>query len=55
MPPGVPVATVAIGKPGAKNAAIMAVKMLALSDDMLESKLKEFSEKQREKIINTKV
>lgn len=33
MPPGVPVATVAVGKAGAKNAAWLAVRILALSDD----------------------
>ncbi len=32
MPPGIPVATMAIGKPGARNAAILAVQILALSD-----------------------
>jgi phosphoribosylamine---glycine ligase len=32
MPPGIPVATVAIGKPGATNAAILAVQILAVSD-----------------------
>ena len=32
MPPGIPVATVAIGKPGAHNAAILAAQMLALAD-----------------------
>lgn len=37
MPPGIPVATVAIN--GAKNAAILAVQMLALSDDVLAKKL----------------
>ncbi len=35
MPPGIPVATVSIGKPGAKNAGILAVQMLALSDPHL--------------------
>ena len=39
MPPGVPVATVGIN--GAKNAAILAVQMLALSDDALAAKLAE--------------
>ena len=39
MPPGVPVATVAIGVPGAKNAAILAVQILALSDPGLQPKL----------------
>jgi phosphoribosylamine--glycine ligase len=32
MPPGVPVATVAIGKPGATNAGILAAQMIALGD-----------------------
>jgi phosphoribosylaminoimidazole carboxylase PurE protein len=39
MPSGVPVATVAIGKAGAKNAAILAVQILALSDKKLAGKL----------------
>ena len=40
MPAGVPVATMAIGKHGAKNAAILAVQMLALSDEELASRLR---------------
>ena len=44
MPGGIPVATVAIGKVGAKNAGILAVQMLALSDATLSSRLKEFKE-----------
>ena len=40
MPAGVPVATVAIGKPGAINAAILAAQILALSDEMIAKKLK---------------
>ena len=39
MPPGIPVATVSIGKPGGKNAGILAVQMLALSDPELQEKL----------------
>ena len=39
MPGGVPVATVAIGKAGAKNAAVLAVQILALSDKTLACKL----------------
>ena len=46
MPPGVPVATVAIGKPGAKNAAILAVQILALRDPALRKKLLDFKKKQ---------
>jgi 5-(carboxyamino)imidazole ribonucleotide mutase len=39
MPGGIPVATMAIGKAGAKNAAILAVQMLSLSDATLSEKL----------------
>lgn len=41
MPAGVPVATVAIGKAGAKNAAYLAIEILALSDTKLREKLHE--------------
>lgn len=51
MPPGVPVATVAIGKAGAKNAAILAVQILALSDEGLAEKLAEFKKAQAKKVI----
>lgn len=40
MPGGIPVATVAIGKAGAKNAAILAAQMIALSDDEMAEKWK---------------
>jgi phosphoribosylaminoimidazole carboxylase PurE protein len=40
MPPGVPVATVAIGKAGAKNAAYLALRILSLKDKALARKLK---------------
>jgi phosphoribosylaminoimidazole carboxylase PurE protein len=50
MPPGVPVATVAIGKAGAKNAAILAVQILALSDKALADKLAQFK-KQQAKLV----
>jgi phosphoribosylaminoimidazole carboxylase PurE protein len=39
MPGGIPVATMAIGKAGAKNAALMAVRILALTDKDLRKKL----------------
>ncbi len=51
MPPGVPVATVAVGKAGAKNAAILAVQILALSDDNLARKLADFKKLQGKKVI----
>jgi 5-(carboxyamino)imidazole ribonucleotide mutase len=41
MPPGVPVATVAVGKAGAKNAAYLAAEILSLMDHSFEKKLKE--------------
>ncbi|MHC4068089.1 MAG: 5-(carboxyamino)imidazole ribonucleotide mutase [Planctomycetota bacterium] len=53
MPPGVPVATVAIGKPGAKNAAVLAVQILALSDETLAKKLDDFKKRQEKKVIET--
>jgi phosphoribosylamine--glycine ligase len=42
MPPGVPVATVAIGKPGATNAGILAAQMIALGDAGTAERLVEF-------------
>lgn len=51
MPPGVPVATMAIGKAGAKNAAIFAVQILALTDAKLRDKLSQFREAQQERVI----
>ena len=51
MPPGVPVATVAIGKAGAKNAAVLAVQILALSDQDMAGKLADFKKAQEEKVI----
>lgn len=42
MPPGIPVATVALGKPGARNAAILACQILSLSDPELSSELSRF-------------
>jgi phosphoribosylaminoimidazole carboxylase PurE protein len=50
MPPGVPVATVAIGKAGAKNAAILAVQILALADASLRAKLVQFKQRQEQKV-----
>jgi len=50
MPPGVPVATVAIGKPGATNAGVLAVQMLALADAGLAAKLVEYKKKLEAKV-----
>lgn len=51
MPSGIPVATMAID--GAKNAALYAIAILALSDSTLKEKLEDFREKQSEKVLNT--
>jgi len=45
MPAGIPVATVAIGKPGATNAAILAAQILAVSSEPLARKLGEHKKK----------
>lgn len=55
MPAGTPVATVAIGPGGVKNAAFLAVRILALSDAGLEKALKEYKEKNRKKVLSKKV
>ena len=46
MPAGISVPTFAIGKPGAINAALSAISILALSDQKLEHKLKIYMQKQ---------
>jgi 5-(carboxyamino)imidazole ribonucleotide mutase len=46
MPPGIPVGTLAIGKPGAINAALLAASVLALSDDVLAGRLDAWRRKQ---------
>lgn len=50
MPSGIPVATVTIGKAGAKNAAMLAVEILALSDDSLAKKLEDYRVEMTKKI-----
>ncbi|MEM9754220.1 MAG: 5-(carboxyamino)imidazole ribonucleotide mutase [Planctomycetota bacterium] len=51
MPAGVPVATLAIGEAGAKNAALLAVSILANHDEALREKLQAFRQEQAEKAI----
>jgi Phosphoribosylcarboxyaminoimidazole (NCAIR) mutase len=50
MPPGIPVATVAIN--GALNAAILAVQMLALSDEEIDKKLSVYKAGLAQKIVD---
>jgi phosphoribosylaminoimidazole carboxylase PurE protein len=51
MPPGVPVATMAIGSAGATNAAIFAIQILALSDPRLKERLKRHKKDLEQKVI----
>ncbi len=50
MPPGIPVATVAVGKFGARNAGILAVQIMARGDISLRSKLTQFKKDLAEKV-----
>ena len=45
MPAGIPVATVAIGKPGATNAGILAAQILGVADSDVAKKLRAYKEK----------
>ena len=51
MPPGIPVATVALGKGGAKNAAILAAQILALKHPDIAERLKTYREDLTQKTI----
>ncbi|MFI4966131.1 MAG: 5-(carboxyamino)imidazole ribonucleotide mutase [Caulobacterales bacterium] len=53
MPAGIPVGTLAIGEAGAKNAGLMAAKILALSDDGLAQRLEAFTARQTDSIPET--
>jgi 5-(carboxyamino)imidazole ribonucleotide mutase len=52
MPGGIPVGTLAIGKAGAKNAALLAIAMLATTDAALREKLQTYREKQTQAVLN---
>ena len=55
MPGGIPVGTLAIGKAGAKNAALLAAAILATSDEAIRAKLQAFREKQTEAVLAAKL
>jgi 5-(carboxyamino)imidazole ribonucleotide mutase len=55
MPAGIPVATFAIGKAGAKNAALFAVALLALDAADVSKKLKGFRKKQADAVRKTRI
>ena len=50
MPPGIPVATMGIGKAGAKNAAVLAVRILAIEDAVLQEKLDQHARKMADEV-----
>ena len=50
MPPGVPVATVSIGKAGATNAAVLAAQILALGDPSLAGRLLDYKKRLADKV-----
>ena len=50
MPPGIPVGTLAIGSAGSKNAGLLAASILSVSDQEIESKLKNYRKKQSDKV-----
>ena len=52
MPGGVPVATMSIGRAGAKNAAVLAIEILALGNKALARKLKDFRRAQARKVAS---
>lgn len=50
MPPGVPVATVSIGKPGATNAGVLAAQILAVGDPAIADRLSAYKKRLAEKV-----
>jgi 5-(carboxyamino)imidazole ribonucleotide mutase len=55
MPAGIPVGTLAIGEPGAKNAALLAIAILATTDPALASKLSTFRQTQTAAVLDVKL
>ena len=55
MPAGTPVATVGVGPGGVRNAAFLAVRILAMHDSVLEKALKDYQNKNMEKILKKNV
>ena len=53
MPGGVPVGTLAIGKPGAKNAGLMAAQILALGDSAVATRLENWRQAQTDQVAET--
>ncbi len=51
MPSGVPVATMAVGEWGAKNAALLAVQIFALNDATLKQRFQEYRQQMRQRVL----
>jgi 5-(carboxyamino)imidazole ribonucleotide mutase len=55
MPKGVPVGTLAIGKPGAANAALFAAEILALNDEALHERLAAWRAARAQEVLESKL
>lgn len=55
MPAGTPVATVAVGSGGVRNAAFMAARILALQDELLEKRLEKHKDDTRKKVLSKEI
>lgn len=55
MPKGIPVGTLAVGKPGAANAGLLAVEILATNDAALREKLKAWRATRRDEVLQQKL
>jgi 5-(carboxyamino)imidazole ribonucleotide mutase len=55
MPGGIPVGTLAIGPPGAKNAALLAAAILAIEDANLRARLETFRREQTQTVLQTEI
>jgi 5-(carboxyamino)imidazole ribonucleotide mutase len=55
MPAGIPVGTLAIGRAGSVNAALLAAQILALDDEELERRLAAFREEQAQKVLDASI
>jgi 5-(carboxyamino)imidazole ribonucleotide mutase len=53
MPGGIPVATMAIGESGARNAGILAARILALQDPILLQRLQQFVQRQADAVVES--
>jgi 5-(carboxyamino)imidazole ribonucleotide mutase len=55
MPGGIPVGTLAIGTAGARNAALLAIRILALNDSRLARGMQDFMDEQRQKVLDDRL